>query len=1025
MFITKQLYMKTSLSYKNFSLHKNQLDAIKTTIDNDFQNGVHYHATGSGKSWIAMMILLEFYNKYPSYNVLWICERKDILEQQFSKQIIDDRGFTSIIKKYNVIDLTNNKSSNWIQSLHSSSFWGKPFLCIINRAYLTSKEKYKKLRSPIHLIIHDECHSIENKTTQEFYKWVYENHQKNSKLQDKFTTRTIGFSATPEYIYPLDNNLTKYSIYSAYLDNVILQPKIMWFKSEYQMSMNTTIKLIKESIHDLPYKKLIVWCGMIDECISIANYWKDHFPGYKLCIDFCDESRMKKCTDIYDFDEFYNSSSMSILFCAVKHREGSDIPNIDGCIFMDRVEVRSERLFVQSLGRVLRKDKDNKKKFGLIIDINAKSSIELCNRVQRYMRITNGFPWSFHIKKVTYDTTPVKKNTIFINTLAMKEICESNENKTNEEEDRVIYTKDEITSLFIREIPFKKNTKEYLKYSNRIDFEIDMILEKNLFGNIKRGLDILEMTGNIPHVTRGSCGSSLVCYMLGISHTDPIQHNITFARFINRFRDTLPDIDIDFPHYLRDEVFLKLFQKWGDKVARISNHNYYHEKSALREAFRQCGIRKFISKYDIGKELKQLDPETRNDIKNKQKQLEGTFRGFSLHCGGIIYYPEGVPQDIILDNDSTSRSMIQQVTLNKLDVSEGKHFKIDILSSRGLSQLYYCYGFNDIDFNDPKIINDSLTAELLSRGDNIGITLAETPLMRKALKLIKPKNIHDVAICLSIIRPAAQEAKKEFQLGKYSYKQKNLIIFDDDAIHVLQKLVGCDEEEADKLRRGYVKQDKRALKILERYLSRKAPNTRTKITNKLNQLRKYGFCKAHAYSYAQLVWFLAYQKAHYPEKFWKATLKNIKSSYRKWVHLYEASHYNINIKRETNSIKSIYAVRKNKEAIEGADNNLKSLQNFGIWNFTQGEFYPNCYCFTTNGNTNFCGLVASSRMLSYGKNSRLALFVGYDKGKYIDIIVQGKCYYNNKKVIISGFGKKEVKYDSTIIICKSKNVRFS
>ena len=78
--------MKPSLSYKNFPLHKNQLDAIKTTIDNDFQNGVHYHATGSGKSWIAMMILLEFYNKYPSYNVLWICERKDILEQQFSKQ---------------------------------------------------------------------------------------------------------------------------------------------------------------------------------------------------------------------------------------------------------------------------------------------------------------------------------------------------------------------------------------------------------------------------------------------------------------------------------------------------------------------------------------------------------------------------------------------------------------------------------------------------------------------------------------------------------------------------------------------------------------------------------------------------------------------------------------------------------------------------------------------------------------------------------------------------------------------------
>ena len=66
---------------------------------------------------------------------------------------------------------------------------------------------------------------------------------------------------------------------------------------------------------------------------------------------------------------------------------------------MDRVEVRSERLFVQSLGRVLRKDKANKKKFGLIIDINAKSSIELCNRVQRYMRITNGFLGAFILKR--------------------------------------------------------------------------------------------------------------------------------------------------------------------------------------------------------------------------------------------------------------------------------------------------------------------------------------------------------------------------------------------------------------------------------------------------------------------------------------------------------------------------------------------------------------------------------------------------------------------------------------------------
>ena len=44
----------------------------------------------------------------------------------------------------------------------------------------------------------------------------------------------------------------------------------------------------------------------------------------------------------------------------------------------------------------------------------------------------------------------------------------------------------------------------------------------------------------------------------------------------------------------------------------------------------------------------------------------------------------------------------------------------------------------------------------------------------------------------------------------------------------------------------------------------------------------------HSYSYAQLVYKLAYQKAHNPKKFWESTLKNVNSAYRKWVHFREA-----------------------------------------------------------------------------------------------------------------------------------------
>ena len=98
---------------------------------------------------------------------------------------------------------------------------------------------------------------------------------------------------------------------------------------------------------------------------------------------------------------------------------------------------------------------------------------------------------------------------------------------------------------------------------------------------------------------------------------------------------------------------------------------------------------------------------------------------------------------------------------------------------------------------------------MLSKGNNIGITLAETPLMRKAFILIKPQSINDIAICLSIIRPSANDSKKDFENGKFNKKN---IIFDDDYIHIISKILDCDEEYADKVRRLLCKKDKKITK---------------------------------------------------------------------------------------------------------------------------------------------------------------------------------------------------------------------
>ena len=122
-----------------------------------------------------------------------------------------------------------------------------------------------------------------------------------------------------------------------------------------------------------------------------------------------------------------------------------------------------------------------------------------------------------------------------------------------------------------------------------------------------------------------------LCYLLGISNVDHIEMDVSFSRFLNKYRNNLPDIDFDFPHYLRDEVFLKLELKWPNQVYEISNHVYWHDKSALR-GIRRTGYRKQIPKEQLLQFVKNLPKEKRNQIKRIKHKLEDTFRHYSLHC---------------------------------------------------------------------------------------------------------------------------------------------------------------------------------------------------------------------------------------------------------------------------------------------------------------------------------------------------------------------------------------------------------
>ena len=159
--------------------------------------------------------------------------------------------------------------------------------------------------------------------------------------------------------------------------------------------------------------------------------------------------------------------------------------------------------------------------------------------------------------------------------------------------------------------------------------------------------EILSMTTDLPHIIRGSAGCSLVCYLMKITHMDPIKLNISLTRFMHEKREDLPDIDMDFPAHRRNEIYEKIFKRYRGRAARISNHVMFKEKSAIKEAIRKEGYHKFIPRdfdlEDIFTDSKQIER-----VLTVASELQGTSRCYSLHCGGIVIFKDKVPDEYFL-----------------------------------------------------------------------------------------------------------------------------------------------------------------------------------------------------------------------------------------------------------------------------------------------------------------------------------------------------------------------------------------
>ena len=543
----------------------------------------------------------------------------------------------------------------------------------------------------------------------------------------------------------------------------------------------------------------------------------------------------------------------------------------------------------------------------------------------------------------------------------------------------------DIKSLIKR---FRREYPTNINYIRRLDKEYKIIREKGFVKTFHRVCDLLDIIKerDTLHVLRGSAASSLVCYQLGISDIDPIKEKIPLTRFMNFCRDTQPDVDLDVPHWIRDSLINEFHEKHPGKVARISNKVMYKPKSAMREAIRKFGHRKFLPRnYKLDKIFP--DPYVRKDVKKYANSLLGQQRQWSLHCGGLIVFNDKVPEDLWLKEEK------KQIVLDKYDVEEQNLIKIDLLCNRGLSQLWELSDTPVADY-DPY---DELASELLCRGEVLGLTQSESRTMRKCILALQPKSVYDVALALALIRPAAADGGRKAAFLRKE-KNKRHIITDEDAIEYISDSVDCTMDKADYYRRGFSKQMPNVInEFMSKLENKRGSLEQSNILKELKHSPKYSYCRGHALAYGQLVWALAYWKARDPQRFWKSTLHNCHSSYRKWVHPRQ----------------SILSGNFINNKIQGTS--MRQFEKTGWWDspdFLSDEFG----CQDSQGVTYFSGVVANTRTIYRYKKKLVLMSIGVDNNTFEDLIIDKRIFKGGKQwKFVEGCGLRKQQFNSDYI----------
>jgi len=460
------------------------------------------------------------------------------------------------------------------------------------------------------------------------------------------------------------------------------------------------------------------------------------------------------------------------------------------------------------------------------------------------------------------------------------------------------------------------------EYRARVDYELEVVAKK---GYAAYFLIVADYTNwarahGIISTTRGSAAGSLVSHAIGITTVNPMIFQLPFERFLNPYRPSAPDIDMDFADNRRDEVLDYVRAKYGaNKVAQICTFGTMQARGAVRDCGRALAypyafcdriaklipfgkqgfpmsIDKALAETPELKELYDKDTQVKR-LLEIAKKVEGSARHPSVHAAGVVIAPTDLTDFTPLQRETGGEKIITQFEMYSCE-STGL-VKMDLLGIRNLAILGTAIdlikktkGLNiDID-NIPH--DDKKTFDLLARGRTMGLFQLGGDGMTRYLVELKPTKLTDIMAMVALFRPGPMESIPEFISRKHNpdritYIDERLrtilkdsygiITYQDDVLYTAIDIAGYNWEEADKLRKAMGKKipsemAKQKNKFIDGCINKgKIDKTKAEaLWHLIEPFAAYGFNKSHAASYAMVAYQTAYLKSQFPAEFMAAVM---------------------------------------------------------------------------------------------------------------------------------------------------------